>query len=146
MDVCVIEPGGAVAPFQKLTGTAAEGLPQRGNEMAGVVFDPSGRRVATARDPLEVDARRRVSLAALRRGLAVDVWLDEPGELRVALRTDALRKVSGRAARPSGRRPSRSTAAAWRAPARDRWACAWPRSPSSRPGVTQVATRAVRLR
>jgi hypothetical protein len=48
MDICVIEPGGAVAPFQKLTGTAAEGLPERGNEMAGVVFDRSGRRLYIA--------------------------------------------------------------------------------------------------
>ena len=42
MEICVIEPGGAVAPFLKLTGEAAVGLPERGNELAGVVFDPSG--------------------------------------------------------------------------------------------------------
>jgi hypothetical protein len=45
MEICVIEPGGAVAPFLRLVGEAAEGLPDRGNELAGVVFDPSGDRL-----------------------------------------------------------------------------------------------------
>jgi hypothetical protein len=45
MEICVISPDGAVAPFLQLTGEAAEGLPDRGNEMAGVIFDPSGTRM-----------------------------------------------------------------------------------------------------
>jgi uncharacterized protein len=131
MEICVIEPGGAVAPFLKLTGEAAEGLPGRGNELAGVVFDPSGDRMyfaaqrafgggavyevtgpfrdgraprapvaagAPAAAPsIRIKVPRRISLAALRRsGLLVEVRLDEPAELRLALRTDDLRKVPGR--------------------------------------------------
>ena len=42
MEICVIEPGGTVAPFLRLVGEAAAGLPDRGNELAGVVFNPSG--------------------------------------------------------------------------------------------------------
>jgi hypothetical protein len=138
MEICVIEPGGAVAPFLRLVGEAATGLPGRGNELAGVVFDPSGERLyfaaqraygggavyevsgpfragpavrapiaagAPAGAPsLRVRVRRRISLAALRRsGLVVEVRLDEPAELRVALRTDALRRVPG--ARGSTARP-----------------------------------------
>jgi hypothetical protein len=45
MEICVIEPGGTVAPFLRLTGEAAEGLPDRGNELAGVIFDPAGDRM-----------------------------------------------------------------------------------------------------
>ena len=45
MEICVIEPGGTVAPFLQLVGEAAEGLPGRGNELAGAVFDPSHRRL-----------------------------------------------------------------------------------------------------
>jgi uncharacterized protein len=45
MEICVIEPGGTVSPFLRLTGEAAEGLPGRGNELAGAVFDPSGDRL-----------------------------------------------------------------------------------------------------
>ena len=45
MEICVIEPGGVVAPFLRLTGEAASGVPGRGNELAGVVFDPSGERL-----------------------------------------------------------------------------------------------------
>jgi uncharacterized protein len=41
----VIEPNGTVAPFLRLTGEAAEGLPGRGNELAGAIFDPSGDRL-----------------------------------------------------------------------------------------------------
>jgi uncharacterized protein len=141
MEICVIEPGGAVAPFLRLTGEAAVGLPERGNELAGVVFDPTGRRLyfaaqrafgfgvvyevtgpfrrrgdvpraprvgrVAAREALDVRAPRRVSLAALRRGVVVDVWLDEPAELRVALRTDALKTVAGR--RGSTERPQTVT-------------------------------------
>jgi uncharacterized protein DUF839 len=45
MEICVIEPSGTVAPFLRLTGEAAVGLPDRGNELAGVIFDPSGDRL-----------------------------------------------------------------------------------------------------
>jgi uncharacterized protein len=45
MEICVIDPDGTVAPFLRLVGEAAEGLPTRGNELAGVVFDPSGGRM-----------------------------------------------------------------------------------------------------
>jgi hypothetical protein len=200
MEICVIEPGGAVAPFLRLTGEAATGLPDRGNELAGVVFDPSGRRlyfaaqraygfgvvyevtgpfrqsgavgspraarVAPAGGAPEVRAPRRVSFAALRRGLPVDVWLDEPGELRVALRTDALRTVPGR--RGSTERPETVTldrrrlagARAGRNRVRLRVSAAEARRlrrarPASlrvavaarlESGVTQVATLRVRLR
>jgi hypothetical protein len=202
MEICLIEPGGAVAPFLRLTGEAAEGLPERGNEMAGVVFDPSGERLyfaaqraygfgvvyevtgpfrrpapvrrapiaarlpKAARSP-EVDARRRIALGALRRrGLLVDVWLEEPGELRVALRTDDLVQVAGRGGstrrprtvtldrrRRSGARAGRHrvrlrvTAAEARrlrrARARDLRIAVMAKLES---GVTQVATRRVRLR
>jgi uncharacterized protein len=198
MEICVIEPGGAVAPFLRLVGEAAEGLPERGNEMAGVVFDPSGRRLyfaaqraygfgvvyevtgpfhgpaAAARapvagrvqpgaGPLRVRAPRRVSRAALRRGVAVDVRLDEPGDLRVALRTDDLRRVPGR--RGSTPRPrtvtlDRRRLAGARA-GRHRIRLRVSRAEARRlrrgslriavvakleSGVTQVATRRVRLR
>ena len=138
MEICVIEPGGVVAPFLRLVGEAAAGLPDRGNELAGVVFDPSGQRLyfaaqraygfgvvyevsgpfragagvpapiaagAPAGAPaLHVRVARRTSRRALRRsGLLVEVRLDEPAELRVALRTDDLRRVPG--ARGSTARP-----------------------------------------
>jgi hypothetical protein len=45
MEICVIEPDGTVAPFLQLTGEAAGGLPERGNELAGVIFDPSHQRL-----------------------------------------------------------------------------------------------------
>src|SRR5215217_3319134 len=45
MEICVIEPDSTVGPFLQLTGEAAIGLPDRGNEMAGVIFDPSHRRL-----------------------------------------------------------------------------------------------------
>lgn len=45
MQICVIEPDGTVAPFLQLTGEAAVGLPDRGNELAGVIFDPSHGRM-----------------------------------------------------------------------------------------------------
>ena len=144
MEICVIEPGGTVAPFLRLTGEAAEGLPGRGNELAGVVFDPSERRmyfgaqraygfgavyevtgpfrrparvpkapVAQGLPPAvdgapELRAPRRISLAALRkRGLRVDVRLEERGDLQVALRTDGLRNVPGN--RGSTQRPKTVT-------------------------------------
>jgi hypothetical protein len=198
MEICVIEPGGTVAPFLKLTGEAAVGLPERGNELAGVIFDPSGRRLYFAaqrafglgavyevtgpfrrpdgapgaprvgkvgrREPVEVQAPRRVSLPALRRGIVVEVWLDEPGELRVALRTDALREVAGR--RGSTERPQTVTLDRRRLPSaragrhriRLRVSAAEARrlrrvrpanlrvAVTLRTGVTQVATRRVRLR
>jgi hypothetical protein len=203
MEICVIEPGGAVAPFLRLTGKAAEGLPDRGNELAGAVFDPSGRRLyfaaqraygfgvvyqvtgpfrrpvsapvapvarrvpASAAGAPEVRPPRRISLAALRKhGLQVDVWLDEPGELRVALRTDDLRRVAGR--RGSTERPRtvpldrrrRASARAGRHRIRLRVSSAEARRlrraraanlrvavlARLESGVTQVATRRVRLR
>ncbi len=140
MEICVIEPGGTVAPFLRLVGEAAAGLPERGNELAGVVFNPSGDRLyfsaqrayglgavyevtgpfrsgpaapvpiaagaPAARGPrgLRVRAARRVSLAALRRsGLPVEIVVGEATLLRVALRTDDLRRVPG--ARGSTDRP-----------------------------------------
>ena len=45
MEICVIEPDGTVAPFLRLVGEAAEGLPGSGNELAGVVFAPGGNRL-----------------------------------------------------------------------------------------------------
>jgi hypothetical protein len=45
MQICVIEPGGTVAPFLQLTGEAAAGLADRGNELAGAIFDPSHSRL-----------------------------------------------------------------------------------------------------
>ena len=45
MEICVIEPDGTVAPFLQLTGEAAAGPADRGNELAGVIFDPSHRRL-----------------------------------------------------------------------------------------------------
>ena len=45
MQICVIDPDGTVAPFLQLTGEAAVGLPDRGNELAGVIFDPSHQRL-----------------------------------------------------------------------------------------------------
>jgi uncharacterized protein len=140
MEICVIEPGGVVAPFLRLTGEAATGLPERGNELAGVVFDPSGSRLYFAAqraygfgvvyevtgpfragtaapapraavapagagpDGLRVHVPRRISLAALRRaGLPVEITVDGPAALRVALRTDDLDRVPG--ARGSAARP-----------------------------------------
>jgi hypothetical protein len=138
MEICVIESGGSVAPFLRLVGEAAEGLPERGNELAGVVFDPSGERLyfaaqraygfgvvyevsgpfrsgAPSSAPLAAGAPtgaaavrvrvpRRISLAALRRsGLPVEIRVDEPAALRVALRTDDLQRVPG--ARGSTARP-----------------------------------------
>ncbi len=147
MEICVIEPDGTVAPFLRLTGEAAVGLPSLGNELTGVVFSPSGDRMYFAAqrahgfgaiyevagpfrpatgprlsepgaplaghlptgDPgLRVRVRRRISLAALRRrGVLVEVRLDAPAALRVALRTDDLRRVPGR--RGSTERPQTVT-------------------------------------
>jgi uncharacterized protein len=45
MEICVIDPDRSVAPFLRLVGEAATGLPGRGNELAGVVFAPSGDRL-----------------------------------------------------------------------------------------------------
>ena len=145
MEICVIEPDGTVAPFLRLTGEAAVGLPSLGNELSGVVFSPSGDRMYFAaqrafgfgavyevtgpfraatgarrrsrerrsraicptpgiRPACACACRRRISLAALRRrGLLVEVRLDAPAALRVALRTDDLRRVPGR--RGSTERP-----------------------------------------
>ena len=147
MEICVIEPDGTVAPFLRLTGEAAVGLPSLGNELSGVIFAPSGDRMyfaaqrafgfgavyevtgpfraatgtrrrepgAPRRRPVCHAGRgpapacacacaRRISLAALRRrGVLVEVRLDAPAALRVALRTDDLRRVPGR--RGSTERP-----------------------------------------
>jgi uncharacterized protein len=154
MEICVIEPGGVVAPFLRLTGEAAVGLSGHGNETAGVVFDPSGDRLyfaaqraygfgvvyevtgpfrtgAAAAAPvaagapeaagpngLRVRVPRRISLAALRRsGLPVEVVVDAPASLRVALRTDDLNRVPG--ARGSTTRPRTVTLDRRRARTRD---------------------------
>jgi hypothetical protein len=45
MQICVIAPDGTVAPFLQLTGEAAVGLADRGNELSGAIFDPSHRRL-----------------------------------------------------------------------------------------------------
>ena len=45
MQIGVIDADGTVGPFLQLTGEAAVGLPDRGNELAGVIFDPSHRRL-----------------------------------------------------------------------------------------------------
>jgi uncharacterized protein len=147
MEICVIEPGGTVAPFLRLTGEAATGLPQLGNELAGVVFDPAGKRMyfsaqrafglgaiyevtgpfrgagapsapiavgapGAGGDPpgLRVHVRRRIALGLLRRrGLAIEIRVDAPAQLRVALRTDDLLRVPGK--RGSTARPHTVTLA-----------------------------------
>ena len=99
------------------------------------------------------------------KGLHVDVWLDEPGELRVALRSDDLRSVAGK--RGSTKRPQTVTLDRRRASARTgrhrirlRVSSAEARRlrraraailrvavlAKLESGVTQVATRRVRLR
>jgi hypothetical protein len=45
MEICMITPGGVVAPFLQLTGAAAAGPADRGNELAGVAFNPAGDRM-----------------------------------------------------------------------------------------------------
>ena len=45
MEICLITPAGVVAPFLQLTGPAAQGPPSRGNELAGVAFNPAGDRM-----------------------------------------------------------------------------------------------------
>jgi uncharacterized protein len=45
MEICVITPDRVVAPFLKLTGPAATGPADRGNELAGVAFNPAGDRM-----------------------------------------------------------------------------------------------------
>jgi hypothetical protein len=179
MEICVIDPDGTVAPFLRLVGEAAVGLPDRGNELAGVVFAPAGDRLYFAAQraygsgavyevtgpfrpaatepppvtepppssgggssgggppsgggspsdggsssggepssgrgarpdspaddapgrgagalPLRLAVASRASVGRLRgRGLTVDVELDRPAVLIAALRTDELRRVSGR--------------------------------------------------
>jgi hypothetical protein len=125
-------------------------LPNLGNELAGVVFGPSGKRmyfaaqrafglgavyevsgpfrgagrprapIAAGLPPtgpgLHVRLVRRISLRRLRRrGLLVRLQVDGPAELRVALRTDDLRRVPGK--RGSTARPVTVTPAAPAAPA-----------------------------
>jgi hypothetical protein len=45
MELCLITADRTVAPFLRLEGEAAEGLPDRGNELAGVAFSPRGDRM-----------------------------------------------------------------------------------------------------
>jgi secreted PhoX family phosphatase len=45
MEICLITPGGTVSPFLQLVGPAAEGPADRGNELAGVAFNPAGDRM-----------------------------------------------------------------------------------------------------
>ena len=94
MEICVIEPGGTVAPFLQLTGEAAVGLPGRGNELAGVIFDPSGRRLYFA-------AQRAFGLGAV-----YEVTGPFPAAGRragSAPRREGRRARPGRGARPAAR-------------------------------------------
>ena len=45
MEICVITTDRTVAPFLRLTGEAARGPADRGNELAGVAFSPAGDRM-----------------------------------------------------------------------------------------------------
>jgi hypothetical protein len=45
MEICVITAERTVAPFLRLTGEAAQGPADRGNELAGVAFSPAGDRM-----------------------------------------------------------------------------------------------------
>ena len=130
MEICVITADRVVAPFLRLTGPAATGPADRGNELAGVAFNPAGdrmyfsaqraydfgvtyevrgpfagagapppldpvRRPAVASPALSVRAPRRVTLAQLRRGIAIEVRSTQPGRAVAALRSPQLGKVPG---------------------------------------------------
>jgi hypothetical protein len=45
MEICVIGADRTVAPFLRVAGPAAQGTLERGNELAGVVFNPAGSRM-----------------------------------------------------------------------------------------------------
>ena len=45
MEICLITPDRTVAAFLQLTGAAAQGPADRGNELAGVAFNPAGDRM-----------------------------------------------------------------------------------------------------
>ena len=199
MEICVIDPDGTVAPFLRLTGEAAVGLPERGNELAGAIFDPSGRRLYFAAQRAygfgavyEVTGPFRRPGRALRGRRASAT---SAGASRLEVRVAAAGLAEGAAARPRGRglarragraarraahrRAAQGLRAAWLdRPAGDRHARpppapARPRRPPPDPaarerrrgapaapraageparrrdgpwGVTQVATRRVRLR
>ena len=144
MEICVITADRVVAPFLRLTGPAATGPADRGNELAGVAFNPAGdrmyfsaqrafdfgvtyevrgpfagagapppldpvRRPAAASPALSVRAPRRVTLAQLRRGIAIEVRSTQPGRAVAALRSPQLGKVPGQ--RGSTFRPRNVTVA-----------------------------------
>jgi hypothetical protein len=151
MEICVITPAGVVAPFLQLTGPAATGLAGRGNELAGVAFNPAGdrmyfsaqrafdfgvtyevrgpfagagapppapavRRATAASRGLSVRAPRRVTLAQLRRGVAIEVRSASAGRGVAALRTPQLGRVPGN--RGSTIRPRNTTVARTAKPVR----------------------------
>ena len=145
MEICLITPHRVVAPFLKLTGPAATGPADRGNELAGVAFNPAGDRMyfsaqraydfgvtyevrgpfagAGAPPPatlvrrpraapalqLSVRAPKRVTLAQLRRGVAIEVRSEQAGRAVAALRTPQLGRVPGQ--RGSTNRPRNVTVA-----------------------------------
>jgi secreted PhoX family phosphatase len=144
MEICVITPGRVVAPFLRLTGPAASGPADRGNELAGVAFNPGGdrmyfsaqrafdfgvtievrgpfagagappapepvRRPAVSSPALSVRAPTRVTLAQLRRGVAIVVRSTQPGRAVAALRSAQLGTVPGQ--RGSTFRPRNVTVA-----------------------------------
>jgi len=83
MEICVIEPDSTVGPFLQLTGEAAIGLPDRGNEMAGVIFDPSHRRLYfSAQRAYGFGVVYEVSGPFHGAGLAAPFGTDEPAPSR----------------------------------------------------------------
>jgi len=144
MEICLITPDRIVAPFLQLTGAAAQGPVDRGNELAGVAFNPAGdrmyfsaqraftfgvtyevrgpfagagspppaapvRRAAAAPAALVVRAPTRVTLAQLRRGIAIEVRSAHAGRAVAALRSWQLGRVPGK--RGSTFRPRNVTVA-----------------------------------
>jgi uncharacterized protein len=83
MEICVIEPDSTVGPFLQLTGEAAIGLPDRGNETAGVIFDPSHRRLYfSAQRAYGFGVVYEVSGPFHGAGLAAPFGTDEPAPAR----------------------------------------------------------------
>ena len=137
MEICVITPDRTVAPFLRLTGAAAQGPADRGNELAGVAFNPAGDRMyfsaqrafdfgvtyevrgpfAGAGAPPPARLRRRgrrrppscgarptrVTLAQLRRGIAIEVRSTHPGRASPRCAPRSSGGSRGSAARPSAR-------------------------------------------